>query len=229
MTHALRSSICLTSAPLFLSSPHVQDTFTLINPIRPGKKLLVLDLDYTLFDMKGTSEDWRVLKRPGTHRFLTAMYQHYEIVIWSQTSWRWLELKLTELGILTHPAYKVCFVLDKTSMFSIHSPDGNGGQRKHHVKCLELIWRRFPASAGGGAGWSAANTIHVDDLGRNFALNPQSGLKIAPYKNSDKTRQTDAELKPLGRYLESIAALPDFTKLDHGAWKKHVANLPPQQ
>jgi hypothetical protein len=34
----------------------VKDTFTLINPIRPNKKLLVLDLDYTLFDMKGSSE-----------------------------------------------------------------------------------------------------------------------------------------------------------------------------
>lgn len=29
----------------------IKDTFCLINPIREGKKLLVLDLDYTLFDM----------------------------------------------------------------------------------------------------------------------------------------------------------------------------------
>ena len=203
----------------------MQDTFCLINPLRPGKKLLVLDLDYTLFDMKGTSEDWKVLKRPFTHRFLTRMYAHYELVVWSQTSWRWLEVKLTELGILTHPSYKVAFVMDKTSMFSITAPDeraGNGATRKHHVKCLDLIWRRFPQ-------WSAKNTIHIDDLGRNFALNPQSGLKISAYKNSDVTRATDRELPLLARYLADIALLEDFSKLNHGKWKKHVDTLPPEQ
>ena len=30
---------------------------------------------------------------------------------------QWLETKLTELGMLTHPGYKFTFVLDKTSMF----------------------------------------------------------------------------------------------------------------
>jgi ubiquitin-like domain-containing CTD phosphatase 1 len=155
-----------------------------------------------------------------------------------------LELKLTELGILTHPAYKVCFVLDKTSvsesetasgvpnlhscssleyvlhyfslcssMFSIHSPDGAGSLRKHHVKALDLIWRKFPA-------WNASNSIHIDDLQRNFALNPRSGLKILPYKNSDVTRATDQELPLLAKYLAHIAPMPDFNKLDHSAWKK---------
>lgn len=27
-----------------------------------------------------------------------------------------------------------------------------------------------------------ANTLHVDDLSRNFAMNPANGLKIAPYR-----------------------------------------------
>lgn len=160
----------------------VQNQFTLINPIRPGKKLLVLDLDYTLFDMKGEPDasGWRVLRRPYTHRFLTACYQHYELVIWSQTSWRWLELKLTELGILTHTDYRILFVMDKTSMFRIESPH-NGEIRKHHVKPLELIWRKF-------SHWSKANTIHIDDLGRNFALNPQTGLKIKPVRNNEDNK-----------------------------------------
>jgi len=70
------------------------ESVTLINPLRPGKALLVLDLDYTLFDMHGVSSDWNVLRRPYTHQFLTAAYQHFELVLWSQTSWRWLELKV---------------------------------------------------------------------------------------------------------------------------------------
>ena len=130
---------------------------TFINPLRPGKRLLVLDLDFTLFDMHTQSDDFTRLKRPFTHRFLAALYPHYELIIWSQTSWRWLEMKLTELGMLTHPAYKILFVLDKTCMFRVTpvQPSASTGERrKHHVKALELIWHRLPQ-------FSAANTVHV--------------------------------------------------------------------
>jgi len=33
----------------------------------------------------------------------------------------WLETKLMELGMLTYPGYKFCFVLDETSMFAVTS------------------------------------------------------------------------------------------------------------
>ena len=46
------------------------------------------------------------MKRPYTDAFLTAVYAHYDLCIWSQTSWRWLELKLTEMGFLSNPNYR---------------------------------------------------------------------------------------------------------------------------
>jgi ubiquitin-like domain-containing CTD phosphatase 1 len=79
-----------------------------MHPLRAGKKLCVLDLDLTLFDMKSQAASFAELKRPFTDEFLTALYEHYDLCIWSQTSWRWLEVKLTELGLLTHPAYVKC-------------------------------------------------------------------------------------------------------------------------
>ncbi len=47
----------------------------LMHPLRPGKKLLVLDLDldYTLFDCKGTTERLIELLRPGTHETLSVL------------------------------------------------------------------------------------------------------------------------------------------------------------
>ena len=34
------------------------------------------------------------------------------------------------------------------------------------VKPLKIIWDKHPS-------WTASNTLHVDDLARNFALNPK--------------------------------------------------------
>lgn len=83
------------------------------NPCREGKKLLVLDIDYTLFDHRSTAENPRELMRPckclirqyfpvilslfnvyfcqllhaDLHEFLSAAYAAYDIMIWSATRW----------------------------------------------------------------------------------------------------------------------------------------------
>lgn len=158
--------------------------FHIMNDPRPGRPLLVLDLDHTLLDFSsktllqnstGDSAPGEglaaTMKRPHMDSFLTQCYQYYDLVVWSQTSWRWLETKLIELGMVTHPGYKFCFVLDKTSMFTIESTKRNGSKVKHHVKPLKIIWSRFAGR------WGSHNTVHIDDLSRNFALNLGSGLK----------------------------------------------------
>ena len=195
----------------------------IINPPRPSKKLLVLDLDYTLFDCKGNAAYISQLARPGLHEFLSLCYLHYDLVVWSQTSWKWLEMKITELGMLTHDEYRLSFVLDQSSMFSVTSmrkskTTGTVTQLKHQVKPLALIWAKFPDA------FCARNTIHVDDLSRNFAMNPSSGLKVSAFKSTAETRQSDKELIRLGQYLHQIASHDDFQQLDHSKWKQAILN-----
>ncbi len=43
------------------------------------------------------------------------------------------------------------------------------------MKALSLVWRRLPQ-------FGPHNTLHVDDLARNFALNPANGIKIKAYR-----------------------------------------------
>lgn len=45
-----------------------------LNPPRPGSKLLVLDIDYTLFDHRSPAEYAAQLMRPFLHEFLTEAY-----------------------------------------------------------------------------------------------------------------------------------------------------------
>ncbi|KAF9585696.1 hypothetical protein BGW38_001180 [Lunasporangiospora selenospora] len=199
-----------------LRSAATKCQINLMHPLRSGKKLLVLDLDYTLIDCKALNGALVEVMRPGLHDFLTVCYEHYDIVIWSQTSWRALEAKVTTIGLLDHPEYKISFVMDISTMFSVLS-QRDGKPFKHQVKALDIIWSKFPQ-------FSAKNTIHVDDLSRNFAMNPKQGLKIGAFKNGAVSRHVDRELFHLARYLVDICNLGDFQGLDHKRWKDHRRN-----
>eukprot|EP00922_Rhytidocystis_sp_ex-Travisia-forbesii_P028028 GHVS01041148.1.p1 GENE.GHVS01041148.1~~GHVS01041148.1.p1 ORF type:complete len:459 (-),score=99.29 GHVS01041148.1:249-1625(-) len=245
----------------------------LIHPPRPGLKLLVLDLDYTLFDCKPTdpltglrrdifdspadttfatstassssggangtpttttgssgSRDslsqlialeggvvsggggMEDLKRPYLEHFLEVVHNHYDIAIWSQTHWRWVEVKCTELGLLTNKKFNISFVLDRSSMFTVASRSSEKGKRAHEVKALEVIWSKFPDR------WGPHNTLHVDDLAKNFAMNPQNGVKVSAYRTAK--RSGDRELLKLAEYLQQVAAAEDVRTIDHSQWKK---------
>jgi ubiquitin-like domain-containing CTD phosphatase 1 len=73
-------------------------------------------------------------KNPDRSELMIRVYPHYDIVIWSQTHWRWvfsgsavfkltrrwLETKLVELDMIGGVrGYKICFVADRTSMFPV--------------------------------------------------------------------------------------------------------------
>jgi len=149
--------------------------------------------------------------------FLTNAYKYYDLVVWSQTSWRWLETKLTELGMLIHPGYRFCFVLDKTSMFTVKSTRRNGTSVNHHVKPLQIIWSKFPQ-------WGSHNTVHIDDLSRNFALNMGSGLKISAYYRKKSKAKRDVALQALSQYLEQLVkAEVNFDNVNFDVWEDVVA------
>eukprot|EP00397_Hematodinium_sp_SG-2012_P016013 GEMP01016323.1.p1 GENE.GEMP01016323.1~~GEMP01016323.1.p1 ORF type:complete len:325 (+),score=36.86 GEMP01016323.1:179-1153(+) len=184
-----------------------------INNANPGKKLLVLDLDYTLFDCQGT-RDMRLpiseYKRPFFDSFLKEAFESFNLCIWSQTSWTWVEAKVTELGMLNSTDYNIMFCLDQSSMFTVRAARrGSSEERTHQVKALEIIWRLCPM-------FGPHNTLHVDDLSRNFAMNPKNGIKVRAFR---RRHRSDTELKQLTAYLKHCANLADLTQLDHTRWR----------
>ncbi|RHY34974.1 hypothetical protein DYB32_000527 [Aphanomyces invadans] len=213
-----------------------------IHPFRPGKKLLVLDLDHTLMDISATKTTNGIpmtrFRRPYLHEFLTLVYQHYDIGIWSQTSWTWIEIKLTELGMLTSPVdYCINFILDKTRMFAMPTSD-RFKTKPTKVKALPIIWRAFPnvrpdATMVDRAGihwscffqlWHAKNTLHIDDVVHNFALNPRNGIVISRYDCMQAHAADDQELAYLARYLIQVCAgLDDVSLVSHDNWASHRA------
>lgn len=182
-----------------------------LNPPREAKKLVVLDIDYTLFDHRSPAENPHELMRPYLHEFLTAAYSEYDIIIWSATSMKWVEVKMKELGVLNNPNYKITALLDHLAMISVQS-------QSHGVfdcKPLGLIWGKFPEF------YNPGNTIMFDDLKRNFVMNPQNGLVIRPFRKAHLNRAKDQELIGLTQYLLAIADLDDFQELDHTRWEHY--------
>lgn len=182
-----------------------------LNPPRESKRLLVLDIDYTLFDHRSVAESAGELMRPYLHEFLTSAYEDYDIVIWSATGMRWITEKMSMLGVASNPNYKILCYLCSSAMISVyHSELG-----PLDVKPLGVLWGKYEQ-------YSAKNTIMFDDIRRNFLMNPQSGLKIRPYRHAHLNRQKDTELLKLKKYLKDIATnCEDFTQLAHRKWEKY--------
>lgn len=209
-----------------LQSRFPLDPSKLINPpADSGRKCLVLDIDYTLFDHKWQPQvrsDLRsnktmipLFKRPYLHEFLATCNLKYDIIIWSATGMPAIDNKVGNLGIYTSDRYKLTAVLCKDHMIHVTRPRKGGRTYDETVKPLEVIWKKFPEY------YNPTNTIHIDDMISNFQLNPLNGVHISPYKESATATLPDTELQYLTKYLMLIAETePDFTKLPHSKWKE---------
>ncbi|KAK9828309.1 hypothetical protein WJX74_008288 [Apatococcus lobatus] len=186
-----------------------------LNAPRPGKKCVVLDIDYTIFDLGSSAERPEELARPHLHEFMKAVYDLYDIIIWSATSMKWVEVKMRELGVTTHPDYKISFMLDHRAMITVQT------ERYGVFDCkpLGFIWAKFPDQYG------PHNTIMLDDLRRNFVMNKQNGLVIRPFRKAHLTRDTDKELVFLEQYLLKIGSLDDLSSLKHRKWEQYLQNF----
>ncbi|RNA36326.1 ubiquitin-like domain-containing CTD phosphatase 1 [Brachionus plicatilis] len=184
----------------------------ILNEPRPNKRLLVLDIDYTIFDHVSHAERGEELMRPYFHQFMASAYEDYDIVIWSATSMKWIQAKMEEMGATRNPNYKISFYLDSSAMISVYTSKFG----LLNVKPLKVIWDKMPEF------YSPKNTIMFDDLRRNFLMNPENGLKIQPYKNAHVNREKDQELLKLSVYLKKISKLSNFSEVDHKSWSKYV-------
>lgn len=186
-----------------------------INKPRDGKKCAVFDIDYTIFALDSKSERPSDLARPYLHDLFSAIYPFFDIVIWSATSMKWIDVKLKELGIFSNPNYKVTLTMDYTSMVTIATPGKGKTPTLFDCKPLAVLWERYGS-------YNIENTIMVDDLHRNFVLNSQNGLVIRPFKHAMTSGRNDKELLKLKAYLLKIAQLDSLKDLDHGRWKKYA-------
>ncbi|XP_059469165.1 ubiquitin-like domain-containing CTD phosphatase 1 [Neocloeon triangulifer] len=170
-------------------------------PLEKKKKLLVLDIDRTLlFD---SSPSAPIKLRPEMHKFLEKASLDYNIGLWSDSKMRRITSLIKRLRMDHQKSYKINFVVCERAVVNID----NGGEQMR-VKPLDIVWSQLRQ-------WSPKNTIMVDDLPKNFLMNPQTGLRIKRFDG----KRSDRELSKLSRYLKKIASQKDFTVLNHSNWE----------
>ncbi|RXN26025.1 ubiquitin-like domain-containing CTD phosphatase 1 [Labeo rohita] len=123
------------------------------------------------------------------------------------------DIEEEELGVTDNPSYKITFMLDSAAMITVHTPKRGVVE----VKPLGVIWGKYSEF------YNRKNTIMFDDIGRNFLMNPQNGLKIRPFMKAHLNREKDKELYKLSLYLKEIAKLDDFSGLNHKHWERYLS------
>ena len=182
--------------------------FTPVAGFRPGRWTLVLDIDYTLIDHRSVVSRPLDMARPFLHYFCALAYAHgYDIVIWSATSLSWAQLKMRDMGLTRASAFSFAGYLDGRHMVPVE----DAAYGRVLVKPLAVLWRMGLAAP--------ATTVHLDDLRRNFLLNPVQGLRIKACRDLPATRADDRELRNLACYLCLVRRLPSLAALRHRDWK----------
>lgn len=51
-----------------------------------------------------------------------AVFPFYNIVIWSATSMKWIDVKLKALGLLDHTEFKISMCIDHGAMIPVDTP-----------------------------------------------------------------------------------------------------------
>jgi ubiquitin-like domain-containing CTD phosphatase 1 len=184
----------------------------MLEGFRPDTKTLVLDIDYTLLDHITVTDHPSKMMRPFLHEFLAIAYHSgWDIVIWSATNMRWIEVKMRETGISTSPDFKIAAFVDVGAMIRVKRHD-----KYVNVKPLGVVWGIFAEHC------RKETTIMFDDLRRNFLMNPRHGLRISACHDLPHTRATDSTLENLSKYLYSIKDLPSFDSLNHRHWQERI-------
>jgi ubiquitin-like domain-containing CTD phosphatase 1 len=188
----------------------------LLKKPRDGKKLLVLDIDQTIYyesHSDNGKRSWSV--RPYLYEFLTNVNEFYDIVIWSATDLYFLERKMIKMGLHPTEKFNILFYLDIEAMIAVKIPEYKDVPVR--IKPLQFIWHAFPGR------YSCENSLLIDDNSYNFAWATKNGLEIGEYRGN----RDDRELDCLKHYLVYLAKeSKDFTKVNHGKWKNYFVHHP---
>jgi len=181
------------------------------------KPLLILDLDETLVHgidtedknnnrpVPGVPIDFRVgaiigYRRPHLSEFLTRIWQHYDVAVWSSGGCDWVEGAVAKI-MDGYPQPLFVWSAARCTRRVEFEPY----YREFKIKNLKKLWNRFDKN----------RMLIVDDSPEKCFRNYGSAVYIKEFKGE----QDDQELLHLATYLESLSDLPNFRTVEKRGWR----------
>ncbi|GAA6061145.1 hypothetical protein JCM10212_001745 [Sporobolomyces blumeae] len=199
--------------------------------VEPKSRLLVSDLDNTLFGPSGDG----IVARPYLRTFIKYL-QHpstpYALAIWTFSGKMWGQAHLRQAGVgdllfedddVAHPelkgSLKVMWGFEQSG-FLPSPPYPYGSMASGYaVKDLELMWELL--NIQGGSNWTPQNSLIVDDQISNGRAQPDN-IVVCPYF-SDKSPDDDFLLAFIG-LLDELAPASNFAAVIKAhEWRKGIA------
>ena len=125
---------------------------------------------------------YKVFERPGLQEFLTYLFKHYRVSVWTAAS-KAYALFIIKHIILRDPKRKLfLFLFSHHCRISRHDAGGS--------KDLSLLWKDFKIP-----GMTPYNTVIVDDLKSVCDIQPDKCILVKPFNvKTDKEAEYDNEL-----------------------------------
>lgn len=176
------------------------------------RPLLVLDLDETLVHAEEfakalagltpdfTTSEYVVYKRPHLDEFLSRMWKHYDIAVWSAAGTLYVN-RVVEVVFADHKQPVFVFSGVRTTRRFDHDR-----MEAYYIKDLKKVRKK---------GFDLRRVLIVDDL----QLNAQRNYGNAVYVDEFNGEQDDNELLLLADYLEHLAASPNFRTVEKRYWR----------
>lgn len=179
-----------------------------------GKINIILDLDNTLisaidkkeekklkkstlksrmalFDWKDMQGDYKVFARPHLQEFLTWLFSHFNVSVWTAASKSYALFIIEQFIIANKPNRRLDYIF-----FSHHCRESK--IKYKWQKVLSLLHTNFHLK------YDIDRTFIIDDHDDVYTAQPNNCIRIQAFDISHKSCEKDADLKRIMRSLELI-------------------------
>ena len=177
-----------------------------------SRSLLILDLDETLIfasekPLERESDfgvgPYHVYRRPHLDEFLTSCHQHFQIAVWSASGTNYLAAVVETI----FPAeISPVFVWSRERCVQRYDPER---LESYFAKDLKKVKR---------LGFSLDRVLIVEDTPQKVERNYGNAIYVCPFFGDP----SDSELQKLGRYLQSLASVPNVRCIEKRGWRTRL-------
>ncbi|MEM1062360.1 MAG: HAD family hydrolase [Planctomycetota bacterium] len=178
-------------------------------PAAPPRKLVIFDLDETLFHASEERLDhpadaligpYYAYFRPGLGPFLISISDDFDIAIWSSSTQDYVD---AAVSILVPDSVQTRFAWSRTRCVQRYDPEW---QLPYFVKDLKKVKK---------LGYDLSQVLICDDTPQKLERNYGNAIYVKPYYGETE----DDELSKLRRYLTTLRDAADVRKIEKRGWR----------